>query len=125
MTYAGQLDRQRVLGLASEARFVIVPSLWYEGFPMVIVEAFSLGRPVIAASIGGLTELVSHGETGLQFTPGDPLDLASKARWLWDHPREGQIMGRNARLEYERKYTPERNYKMLMSIYQDVLSSQR
>jgi hypothetical protein len=69
-----------------------------------------------------MEEIVEDGRTGLHFTAGDAGDLAAKVRWAWDHPDEMRTMGRNARLEYEAKYTAERNYEMLHDIYQRVLT---
>ena len=65
-----------------------------------------------------MQELVCDGRTGLHFTCGDPNDLAAKVDWAWSHPNEMDAMGREARAEYEAKYTAERNYEMLMEIYQ-------
>ena len=68
-----------------------------------------------------MAEIVSNGRTGLHFTSGDSEDLAAKAAWAWAHPNEMAAMGREARREYEQKYTPERNYEMLMNIYQSAI----
>ena len=61
------------------------------------------------------------GETGLLFAPGDFVELASKIKWLWQHPNETVQMGKNACQLYKEKYAPERNYKMLMDIYQKAI----
>jgi glycosyltransferase involved in cell wall biosynthesis len=53
----------------------------------------------------------------LHFTPGDAQDLAAKVEWAWTHPTEMAAMGAAARIEYQAKYTPERNYENLMDIY--------
>jgi glycosyltransferase involved in cell wall biosynthesis len=61
---------------------------------------------------------VEDGRTGLHFRPGDPLDLAAKADWLLSHPEALAQMRREARREYEEKYTAEKNYEMLVVIYE-------
>jgi len=104
---------------------LIFTSEWYENFPVTIVEAFACGVPVICSRLGAMEELVADGRTGLHFTPGDPEDLARKVEWAWTHPEEMAAMGRAARTEYEAKYTADRNYQMLMEIYQKVLGKQR
>jgi glycosyltransferase involved in cell wall biosynthesis len=109
--------------LMRKARFQIFPSEWYEGFGLVIIEAFACGTPVITAKTGCAADLVTDHVTGLHFTPGDPQDLAEKVSWAWDHPEEMAVMGKNARREYEEKYTMEKNYDMLMQIYNSVIAN--
>lgn len=121
----GRVSHARVLDAIKRARFLILPSQCYENFPMVIVEAFACGVPVICSRLGAMQELVEGGCTGLHFAPGVPEDLASKVEWAWTHPKEMEAMGGEARREYEAKYTAERNYAMLMEIYRRALSTQR
>jgi glycosyltransferase involved in cell wall biosynthesis len=78
---------------------------------------------VIASGTGVMAEIVTDGITGLHFNPGDPKDLMMKVRWAWEHPVEMAEMGRNARREYEEKYTADKNYDMLMEIYQRAIQS--
>jgi len=104
------------------AQFLIVPSLWYEGLPMVVLNAFACGLPVIASRLGSLAELVEDGVTGLHFTPGDAGDLKEKVLWANRNPERLVAFGRNARASYELKYTPERNYEKLMEIYQFAIN---
>jgi glycosyltransferase involved in cell wall biosynthesis len=92
---------------------------------MGILDAFRLGVPVIVSRLGSMMELVREGETGLLFTLGDAADLAAKVKWLWFHPEDAERMGRIARLEYEQKYTSERNYEMLMEIYEHAIKEKR
>jgi glycosyltransferase involved in cell wall biosynthesis len=114
----GAQPRERVLELMREARVLVFPSTWYECAPMVIAEAFACGLPVIASNLGSIPEFVHHNHSGLLFEPGDARDLARQVRWAFDNPAELRAMRANARLEYEQKYTAERNYKMLMAIYE-------
>jgi len=117
-----RLERAELMNLIKGARFLVWPSLgYYETFGLVAVEAFACGVPVIASRIGVMEEIVQDGRTGLHFTPGDSVDLAAKVEWAWTHDQEMELMGRNARAEYEAKYTAERNCGMLMEIYQQAL----
>ena len=102
---------------------LLLPSIWYEGFPMVLVEAYANGLPVIASRIGALAELVEDGVTGLLFEPGNADDLTEKMVWALTHPDEMRRMGDAARARYEALYTPERNYEQLVSIYQEAIIS--
>ena len=121
----GRLSRKESLVALQGAKILILPSTCYENFPMTIAEAYACGTPVIASRLGAMQEIVQDGRTGLHFTPGDAGDLAKKIEWAWAHPEEMREMGRNARAEYETKYTAERNYKILLGIYEQVIEGAR
>lgn len=113
----GHLPRQQVISIIRKARFLVFCSEWYESFPVTIIEAFASGTPVICSRLGSMQEIVSDGRTGRHFSAGDADDLARKMDWAWDHPAELSAMGREARREFETKYTAETNYDLLMNIY--------
>ncbi|MGH9743958.1 MAG: glycosyltransferase family 4 protein [Candidatus Acidiferrum sp.] len=115
--FSGWLAASKILDRLSAAKFLIVPSTCYEGFPLVIAEAYACGVPVIASGHGGLAEIVRDGYTGLHFTPGDAGDLAAKIAWAWAHPREMEVMGLAARAEFEAKYTAAAALSHLESAY--------
>ena len=121
VTFKGQLPHDQTLAAIKGARFLIFSSEWYETFGLTMVEAFACGVPVICSKMGAMQEIVDHGRTGLHFTPGDSQDLADKVEWAWNHPIELEGMGKNARAEYEARYTAERNYEMLMKIYHHTI----
>ena len=118
----GQLSASAVKHEMNRAAAVVVPSICYETFCMVVLEAFASGSPVIASRIEVLPNLVIDGVTGLLFEPGNSQDLANKMLWAQQHPEQMADMGRNARALYEAQYTAERNYQQLMTIYQDAIS---
>lgn len=120
ITFRGRLPHAEVIAAVKGARFSIVPSTWYEGLPMCILEAFACGTPVLCSRIGGLPEIVEDHVTGLHFTPGDARDLASQVDWAWNHPAEIVRMGRAARRKYEAHYTAEKNYNLLLRIYEQA-----
>jgi len=122
--WLGLQSLTKVYELMGEAAFLVFPSEWYETFGRVAIEAFAKGTPVIAADIGAVAELVDHGRTGLRFRPGDPEDLRAKVEWTLAHPGELAQMRREARVEFEAKYTAEQNYQILMSIYERAISPQ-
>jgi len=121
--FRGRLSHEETIIAIKHSRFLIVPSGWYETFGMCIAEAFACGTPVICSRLGAMQELVSAGRTGLHFNSGDSNDLAAKIAWAWSHPNKMDAMGREARAEYKAKYTPERNYPMLMEIYRRALAT--
>jgi len=115
--FEGQMPRDQTLAAINNARFLVFSSEWYENFPVTIAEAFACRTPVIASRMGAMQEIVSDGRTGLLFTPGDPEDLARKVEWAWTHPVEVEALGEECRREFEARYTAEKNYPMLMDIY--------
>jgi glycosyltransferase involved in cell wall biosynthesis len=115
--WLGRKPMPEVHALMGEAMFLVFPSKWYETFGRVAAEAFAKGTPVIAANIGAIAELVDAGRTGLLFQPGNADDLAAKVCWLLDNPTAIEPMRKEARLEFEIKYTAEKNYHRLMAIY--------
>jgi glycosyltransferase involved in cell wall biosynthesis len=118
------LSRKECVDLIKGARFLVWPSEGYnETFGLVAIEAFACGTPVVAARIGAMQEIVADHCNGLQFTPGEPDDLASKLSWAWSHPAEMEAMGVAARSEYTTKYTAEVNRQLLMEIYGRVRST--
>ena len=121
--FQGQLPREQTLAAINQARFLVFASEWYENFPVTIAESFACSTPVICSGMGAMEELVSDGKTGLHFTPGGAEDLARKVEWAWAHPEEMRAMGAAARSEYETKYTAEKNYPMLMEIYDRAIKN--
>lgn len=116
--WMGRQPKDRVLGLMKAAEILIFPSLWYEGFPLVIVEAYAVGLPVVASNLGSMSSLVDPHRTGLHFRPGDPHDLIDRVQWTRSHPQQLEPMRQEARAEFESKYTAAHNYQQLMEIYE-------
>jgi glycosyltransferase involved in cell wall biosynthesis len=115
--WLGRLSVEQVYELIGRATCLILPSRCYENCPKTILEAYSRGTPVVASRLGAMREYVKDGETGLQFQPGDPDDLALKVQSL-SSAREPYWTTRfNARQEYERRYTAEINFETLVRVY--------
>lgn len=123
IVFRGRLSRADTIEAVKGARFIVVPSIWYEGFPMCVVEAFACGTPVLCSRLGGLSEIVEDHRTGWHFNPGDSEDLAKTVESAWNHAPKLAEMGHAARRKYEAGYTPEHNYRLLMEIYEQSLSS--
>jgi glycosyltransferase involved in cell wall biosynthesis len=73
--FLGYKQGKELSDLVYNAYFVVVPSEWYENNPMTIIEAYSVGTPVIGAKIGGIPEIVDDGKTGFQFTSANVEEL--------------------------------------------------
>jgi len=113
---------EQTLTLMRDARALILPSVCYEDFPMVLAEAYAVGLPVIASNIGSLSTLIHPSRTGLHFRPGDPEDLATLIKRTLMRPSELSCMRTEARAEFEAKYNAERNYPMLMEAYRSAIA---
>ncbi|RMH48625.1 MAG: glycosyltransferase [Gammaproteobacteria bacterium] len=120
--YLGRVSGDEVLNLMGDATFLVFPSVWYEGLPRTIVESFARGTPIIASNLGAMSSLITHAQNGLLFTPGKAQELAQQVQMLWDAPDQQIALRRGARAEYEAKYTAERNYEMLMAIYEQAIA---
>ena len=118
ITYLGNLNRSAINQQLAECSALLFPSIWYEGLPMTMIEAFATGTPVIASDLGAMRSLVHEGENGWRFTANDAVALRQKvAEWLHtDHSYKAQI-SLQARDEYQQHYTAERNKKLLLTCY--------
>jgi glycosyltransferase involved in cell wall biosynthesis len=109
---------EEVLDLIGRAKFLILPSTWYEGFNRVLLEALARGTPVIGSNLGSIQEIVDHGRTGLLFTPNDPQDLVRQVRSVLVFQEAYREMRLAARREFEARYTAEVNHERLLKIYE-------
>ncbi len=119
----GNCDHCHILELAKNAAVQIVPSEWYEGLPMTVVEAFACGTPVITSTLASMDELVTDGVNGSRFQNGSSKDLAASIIRTMGNEQLLMNMRKQARKKYEMAYTPQRNYAMLMKIYRAAIST--
>jgi glycosyltransferase involved in cell wall biosynthesis len=95
ITFAGPYEHSDLGKLMAAIDWVVVPSIWWETGPMVVMEAFQYGKPVICSDIGGMSEKVTDGTNGLHFRRRDRDDLAAVMRraartpGLWAELRAG------------------------------------
>jgi glycosyltransferase involved in cell wall biosynthesis len=119
--FHGHLSFEKTQEKMARASLLVLPSLCYEGFPMVIREAFALGVPVVASRLGSLPYLIEDGQNGLLFEPGNSKDLLRVLQKLWRQPEKLSAMGRKARADFDEKYTAAVNYEILMEIYRAAI----
>lgn len=120
--FVGAISGDAVLREIQRAAVIVVPSRLLETFGRVAAEAFACGRPVLGSRHGALGEIIEHGRTGLLFQAADPGSIAAALDTLFRNPALHRDLAKEARLVYERRYTPERNYRMLMGIYRLAFS---
>lgn len=109
----GFVLNSEVRKLIANSRALILPTQLYEGFPMSIVEAFSVGTPVICSDLGNVGSIVEEGVTGYKFSPDSPKNIVEavvRCKCLVD----------DISTEFEGKYQAEKNYGILTSIYEKI-----
>ncbi len=104
------------------ARACVVPSEWYENAPLAVIEPLGYAKPVIAARIGGIPELMRDGESGFLFTPFDAEDLKAKVKRMQALSKDDySVLCRKAREWALAEFSLERHYEGLLKIYQEAL----
>ncbi len=119
--WLGRKSLHEMYGYLKDAAFLVFPSLWYEALPRVIVDSLAVGTPLLAVNIGAMGDLIHDGQEGLHFRPSDPKHLADRAQWLFEHPQELARLRSGARKEFMAKYTADRNYEMIMEVYEKAM----
>lgn len=121
--FDGYLSGEALRETLAGASFVVLPSRWYENLPFSIMEAFAMGKPVVATDIGGIPEMVEDGENGFLFPLGDADALADRIGRMLDDPDQRKRMGERAREKAERLWNPETHYEQIAAVYDEVLGS--
>jgi glycosyltransferase involved in cell wall biosynthesis len=120
VAYLGRRNRADVQALMADAAVLICPSIFYETFGQVVIEAFAVGTPVVTTAGGAAAELVAGSGAGELVAPGDAADLARVLEDLFANPSTLRSMRVAARAQYEARYTADANYALLMQIYSDA-----
>ena len=121
--FLGYTEHNKCLSIVKGSEFVVFPSIWYEGCSMVEIETMSLGKALVATDLGFSVEAISEGYNGYKFPLGNLDSFVNTIRKLWNDPDKCIEMGKNARTDYESKYMPEENYKLLSEIYEMSINS--
>lgn len=116
----GFMDRKQALEIVGKAKAIIVPSQWYEGFPMTIVEAYSMGVPVIGGDIGNLSYVIKDNVNGLIFKYNDSEELINAVKKLETKKEFIINLRKGAFKTYKDNYTEDKNYNLLYGIYDNL-----
>ena len=120
----GPIAPAEVRELMRGASMVIVPSIVLDACPTVVLEAMAAGRPVVASSSGGISDLVVDGETGLLVPPGDAPALAMALAAMTSDPATARAMGRRG-LDRVQGYTASAVAGRVERLYRQVASPTR
>ncbi|GAB4494480.1 MAG: glycosyltransferase family 4 protein [Raineya sp.] len=122
--YHGFRDKKFVLDKMKQAKALMFPSVSYEGMPLVILEAFSTGLPVLISDIDNLNEIVQDSYNGWLFEPQNSQDLAEKIKMIQNLENYAEFC-KNARHTYQSLYTPEASYQKLIAIYEQSIAAKK
>ena len=123
--YLGPCEHSRAIQLLQDAAFLVFPSRWYEGMPMVVLEAFACGTPVVAFGLGSLIELIIEDVNGIKLPFPDSGALTD---FLQNYGELGQNMARRragARASFEQNFNANTNYEQLLDIYNRAINQPR
>ena len=120
ISFTGQISGEEAQSEIASARLAVMPSRWFEGFPMVLREAFALGTPAAVSDLGPLPDIVKPAD-GVVFPVGDPKTLEGCLKALWADSGRLENMSRLSRQVFEERYTEDANYEELLSIYERAI----
>lgn len=113
----GYQNQENIRKCITEARFIVVPSIWYENCPYSILETMEIGKPIIGADIGGIPELIEDGVNGYLYQPNDIKGLKEKLELLFESDELTESFCKNSKELFNKNYTAERYYSEIMQIY--------
>lgn len=120
--FLGYIEHQEIMNLLAKARGLVFSTKVYEGFPMSILEAYSVGTPVVAPDFGNAGDLVIQELTGMKYEQNNFESLANKVLELLNLEEiKGDLFYKEIVAYFERNYTENENYRCLMKIYEKVV----
>lgn len=124
------LENVRMLGfkcgtelesIIRKAKFIVVPSNWYENCPMTIIEAMAYGKSILGSNSGGIPELIRNNQNGFIFETNNKDDLVNKINFLINNPDITIKMGQAGRKIAEEEYNKQIHFKRIKEVYEEVL----
>lgn len=123
--FLGQVSAGDAEAQIAFAKLLVLPSECFEGFPMVVREAFAYGTPVSVSNLGPLPSIVHHGKNGVLFEPGNPESQRSAICSSWCERGLLERLALGARQSFVEVYNEEANYQTLMDIYREAMERSR
>ena len=121
VAFLGTIESKKELyNYIKNSMFIIIPSSWFELFPLIALNSFCLGKPVIGSDSGGIPEIVEHRKNGLIFHRGDSDGLKNAIEYLVNDKNLIIEYGKNARKKAEENYTEEKHYSKIIDAYDSV-----
>lgn len=117
----GYANEKRLIELYRNAYLLLILS-YYEGLPNVLLESMSCGVPSVATNVGGIPDVISHGQNGLLCKPGDPEHFAEEVSKLIEDEDLRNVMSKNARDTIEKKFSWDKISDRVLNFYDKVLN---
>ncbi len=117
----GALSHKKTKEFMSKCSLFVVPSLYGEGLPLVLIEAMACGKPMIGSNIRGIPEAIEDKKNGFLINPNNPLELSDKIYNLIKNKKERNKMGKESRKKVIGEFNLEKNIKQIEKIYEEVL----
>jgi glycosyltransferase involved in cell wall biosynthesis len=127
ITFKGWVDQDTVISELGAARYLILPSEWYEGQPVIALQSFAAGTPIVASDVGNFSEMIDPGANGFLFRSGDSESLASAVATAWG-PASADERARfrsEARRTYVEHHSEDANREILMAAYEQAVRTRR
>lgn len=119
----GFLSSDQVKDYVRKARFIVVPSVWYENCPYSVLETLAMGKPIIGSNLGGIPELVKNNETGYIYKYDNINDLTDKMREFFENKNKAEELGKNAKEKAKEDFSKEAYYNKIIEIYKGVIKN--
>ena len=119
--FLGKLTKQKTIAYMKKAECLLFTSKWYEGMPMVILEAMSVGLPIVSSRLGNMKYIIKNNFNGLFFNINLKYDLSKKANYLYKNKIFKKLLKKNSINVYKKKYSSSTNYIILKNIYEQVI----
>ena len=118
------LDEKKLSNFYNKARFLVMPSNCYEGFPMVFLEAMAHKIPIVASNIGGFQEIIEKNANGLLFEMGNVDSLVTAIEKLWNNYERTERLSQNGFEKVQKEYGSDQHYDQLKRVYSQHLNKQ-
>lgn len=118
--FLGRLKPEQIVFYLNQSKLLILPSVWFEGFPMTLIEAFAYGVPVAVSNIGSLPSIV-HSAEGVLFEPNNSRSLLKEVREIWSDVNQLEKMSKQSYKTFKSYYSKDQGYQNLIDIYKEVI----
>jgi len=123
--FLGFQKKEKCLNIIKKAQFSIIPSVWLENGPLTVQVSVAVGVPVVANKTVGLEEMIKTNITGILIPGLNSQKLAKAIENLFNNNKKSAKMRTAAGKDAEKRFGPELNYQMLVSIYKKVLRNKK